>query len=322
MENTAYANDDAMISSENNPILEPKKRTKKDEGAHYHVTSDPLRMYLNEIRNHKLLTREDEVHLGNRVKRNNDEAAVNQLVVSNLRLVVKIAMDINRSWSDNLMDLIQEGNLGLMKAAQKYDPDLGIKFSYYASFWIKAYMLRYIIDNRKLVKIGTTQKQRKLFFNLAKEKNRFLREGENPDWEVIAKRMGVGVKDVVEMYQRLENDISLSAPLSENARESHESAIRDPDYEAVDDNLAKNEYRVIFEKKLNQFSKRFTDRELDILRERVLAEKPVVLQEIGDRHNISRERVRQIQKKIVENIKEWSRKEIPEFQDEFFNYLN
>ena len=111
----------------------------------------------------------------------NDEDAAFRLVSSHLRLVVKIAMDFQRRWMQNVLDLIQEGNVGLMRAVQKFDPEKGIKFSYYASFWIKAYILKFIMDNWRLVKIGTTQAQRKLFYNLNKERQRLQAQGFNPD---------------------------------------------------------------------------------------------------------------------------------------------
>ena len=133
------------------------------------VPYDPLQMYLHEIKRYNLLTREEEIELAKKVRDQKDEKAAYRLVTSNLRLVVKIAMDFHRYWTKNLLDLIQEGNLGLLQAVRKFDPYRGIKFSYYASFWIKAYMLKFVMDNWKLVKIGTTQSQRKLFFNLAKE---------------------------------------------------------------------------------------------------------------------------------------------------------
>ena len=134
------------------------------------VSFDPFRLYLGEIKRYPLLSREEETDLAIRYREKGDSEAAYKLITANLRLVVKIANDFHRSWMRNLMDLIQEGNIGLMQAAKKFDPYLGYKFSYYASFWIKAYIMKFIIDNWKLVKIGTTQAQRKLFFNLRKGK--------------------------------------------------------------------------------------------------------------------------------------------------------
>jgi RNA polymerase sigma-32 factor len=136
------------------------------------VSIDPFRIYLGEIKRYPLLSREDEMELAIRYRETGDSEAAYKLITANLRLVVKIATDFHRSWMQNLMDLIQEGNVGLMQAAKKYDPYRGFKFSYYASFWIKAYIMKFILNNWKLVKLGTTQAQRKLFFNLRKEKDR------------------------------------------------------------------------------------------------------------------------------------------------------
>jgi len=160
------------------PVLPPAEKAL--------IPYDPLQMYLLEVKRFNLLTREDETQLAIRVRDQNDEKAAYKLVTSNLRLVIKIAMDFHRYWTKNLLDLIQEGNLGLLQAVRKFDPYRGIKFSYYASFWIKAYMLKFIMDNWKLVKIGTTQSQRKLFFNLAKERDKLIAEGFRPEPRLLA----------------------------------------------------------------------------------------------------------------------------------------
>ncbi|RLB85441.1 MAG: RNA polymerase subunit sigma-70, partial [Deltaproteobacteria bacterium] len=185
------------------------------------VPYDPLQMYLMEIKKFRLLTREEETELAIRVREHNDQRAAYILITSNLRLVVKIAMDFHRYWTRNLLDLIQEGNVGLVQAVRKFDPYRGIKFSYYASFWIKAYILKFIMDNWKLVKIGTTQSQRKLFFNLAKERDKLIAQGFNPEPRLLAERLDVKEEEVVEMSQRLGGwEVSLSSPVSDDSRGS------------------------------------------------------------------------------------------------------
>jgi RNA polymerase sigma-32 factor len=149
---------------------------------------DPLQAYLSEISRYNLLTREEEVELGKKIQEENDPDAAFVLATSNLRLVVKIALEFQKVWMQNLLDLIQEGNIGLMQAVQKFDPYKGVKFSYYASFWIKAYILKFIMDNWRLVKIGTTQGQRKLFFKLKKEKQRLIEEGFDPQPKLLSER--------------------------------------------------------------------------------------------------------------------------------------
>ncbi len=155
------------------------------------VKLDPLQAYLSEISRYKLLTREQEIEYGKRVQEDDDPEAAYILVTANLRLVVKIALEFQRVWMQNLLDLIQEGNIGLMQAVKKFDPYKNVKFSYYASFWIKAYILKFIMDNWRLVKIGTTQAQRKLFFKLKKEKQKLIDEGFDPRPKLLAERLGV-----------------------------------------------------------------------------------------------------------------------------------
>ncbi|HDI78764.1 MAG TPA: sigma-70 family RNA polymerase sigma factor, partial [Desulfobacteraceae bacterium] len=174
------------------------------------VPYDPLQLYLLEIKKFKLLSREEEIELARRVREHNDKMAAYRLITANLRLVVKIAMDFYRYWNRSLMDLIQEGNVGLIQAVKKFDPYRGIKFSYYASFWIKAYVLKFIMENWKLVKIGTTQTQRKLFFNLAKEREKLMAQGFIPEPKLLAEKLEVKEKDVEEMSQRMgRGEISL-----------------------------------------------------------------------------------------------------------------
>jgi len=284
------------------------------------VPYDPLQLYLLEIKQYKLLTREEEIELAIRVREKNDQAAAFRLVTSNLRLVVKIAMDFHRYWTKNLLDLIQEGNVGLLQAVQKFDPYRGIKFSYYASFWIKAYMLKFIMDNWKLVKIGTTQSQRKLFFNLAKERDRLIAEGFRPEPKLLAERLDVKEDDVVEMSQRLGGwEVSLSSPVGDDSRESFGAMLPDP-ATAADEKISDGEIRELLAEKLRQFRKTLSGKEADIFDHRILADKPLTLREFGEKYNISRERVRQIQEKIIRNIKEWLREEIPNF-DELYSDL-
>jgi RNA polymerase sigma-32 factor len=155
------------------------------------VSFDPFRLYLDEIKRYPLLRREDERDLAIRYREKGDIEAACKLVTANLRLVVKIAMGFQRYWMQNVMGLIQEGNIGLMKAAKKFDPYRGYKFSYYASFWIKAYIMKFIMDNWKLVKIGTTQAQRKLFFNLRKEQERLQTQGIEASRKLLSHRLDV-----------------------------------------------------------------------------------------------------------------------------------
>lgn len=285
------------------------------------VPYDPLQMYLLEIKQYNLLTREEEKELAIRVREQHDQRAAYRLITANLRLVVKIAMDFHRYWTRNLLDLIQEGNLGLLQAANKFDPYRGIKFSYYASFWIKAYILKFIMDNWKLVKIGTTQSQRKLFFNLSKERDKLIAQGFLPEPKLLAERLDVKEEEVVEMTQRLGGwELSLSAPVGEDSRESYDSMLPDPG-EAMDDQISKSESQNRLSESLKDFRKTLSGKEADIFDNRIMAEKPMTLQELGDKYHISRERIRQIQEKITQNIKKWLKENISNFEEEYSDYL-
>lgn len=285
------------------------------------VPYDPLQMYLLEIKYYGLLTREEEIELSIRVRDKNDQKAAYRLITSNLRLVVKIAMDFHRYWTKSLLDLIQEGNIGLLQAVKKFDPYRGIKFSYYASFWIKAYILKFIMENWKLVKIGTTQTQRKLFFNLAKEREKLISEGFTPETRLLAERLDVKESDIEEMTQRLgSGEVSLNAPINDNGKEEYGSLIADHT-ESMDDQLSSMESKSVLLRKLEEYKGRFSEKDLDIFENRIMAEKPLTLQELGDKYNISRERVRQIQARIIKNIKKWLVEEIPDFEEEFSDFL-
>ena len=295
------------------PALQPEERSL--------VPYDPLQIYLLEIKNFRLLTREEEMDLAIRVQEHKDPKAAYTLVTSNLRLVVKIAMDFHRYWTRTLLDLIQEGNVGLLQAVRKFDPYRGIKFSYYASFWIKAYMLKFIMENWKLVKIGTTQTQRKLFFNLAKERDKLISQGYDPEPRLLAERLDVKEKEIEEMSQRLGGgEVSLNAPVGENGKEVYGSFLPDP-RAGADEQLFEKQNREVLLRKLEEYRSKLSGKELDIFDNRIMTENPMTLQELGDKYRISRERIRQIQERIVKNIKKWLTEEIPNFEENFSNFI-
>ncbi len=286
------------------------------------VPFDPLQIYLMEIKRYELISREEEKELAIKIREDNDDKAAYRLATANLRLVVKIAMDFHRYWTKNLLDLIQEGNLGLLQAVRKFDPYRGIKFSYYASFWIKAYILKFIMDNWKLVKIGTTQSQRKLFFNLAKERDKLIAEGFAPEPKLLAERLDVKEEEVVEMTQRLGGwEVSLSSPVGgDDSRESFDAFLPDPGV-AIDEQISENQGRKLLLKSLGEFRKTLSGKDADIFDNRIMAEKPLTLQDLGDKYHISRERIRQIQEKIIKNIKKWLKDKIPNFEEEYSDFL-
>ena len=275
--------------------------------------TDTLQSYLSNISKYKLLTRDQERELVLRLRNDADRRAMHVLVTSNLRLVVKIALDYQRLWMQNLMDLIQEGNIGLIKAVEKFDPDKNVKFSYYASFWIKAYIFKYLMDNFRLVKIGTTQGQRKLFFRLKKEKQKLRDMGFEPKPELISKRLGVSKKDVIEMDQRINaRDVSLDTPLTDNSETARIEFIK-TSAEPIEEKISKKEINVILHQGIAEFRKEMKKRELDIFDQRIFAENPKTLAELGKQYGISRERVRQIQKIIILKMKDSFRHTLPDY---------
>lgn len=274
---------------------------------------DPLKKYLMEIRKFPLLTREEEIALAKRWWEEKDRFAAYRLVVSNLRLVVKIAFEYQRAYS-NLLDLIQEGNLGLMQAVKKFDPYREVKLSSYASWWIRAYILKFLIDNWSLVKIGTTQAQRKLFFRLKKEKGRLEAMGFDPGPKLLAGRLNVTKDEVTEMDQRLEGgDLSLNAPLEEDSRQTYMDII--PSGEMVEEKVADTQFREILDQKIKEFNRTLKGKETFILKNRLMAEEPLTLQAAGDQLNISRERARQIEKRVVDKLKVFLKDQFPDLED-------
>ncbi|MFP4475000.1 MAG: RNA polymerase sigma factor RpoD/SigA [Desulfatibacillaceae bacterium] len=285
-----------------------------DSSSRAVVHLDPLQRYLSEISRYPLLTRDEERELAIRYQEEGDTDAALHLVTSNLRLVVKIALEFQRVWMQNLLDLIQEGNIGLMQAAKKFDPYKGVKFSYYASFWIKAYILKFIMDNWRLVKIGTTQAQRKLFFKLKKEKQRLIEEGFDPKPKLLSEKLGVSEKEIVDMDQRLDSwDLSLDAPVKEDS-DSERIEFLSTHSESAEDQVARKQMEQILRDKIRMFRKTLKNRELEIFDERIFSNSPVTLQQIGDRHGISRERVRQVENSVLKKLKAYLEREIPDFQ--------
>jgi RNA polymerase sigma-32 factor len=284
-------------------------RSTNIQDKHQPVSFDPFRLYLDEIKRYPLLSREDETDLAIRYREKGDIDAAYKLITANLRLVVKIAMDFQRYWMQNLMDLIQEGNVGLMQAVKKFDPYRGYKFSYYAS-----YIIKFIMDNWKLVKIGTTQAQRKLFFNLRKEKERLEAQGIEASPKLLSHRLDVKESEIIEMDQRLNSwEISLDSPLKEDSEDTHKSFLPSDDL-PVDDQIADQEAKSILHDKLMLFREQLKGKEAVIFDQRLLTEDPMTLQEIGDKFGISRERVRQIESRLKKKLKAYLEEEIEDIE--------
>ena len=268
------------------------------------VKSDPLQQYLAEIRKHPLLTPEEEYELAVRYFHTRDVDAAHKLALGNLRLVIKIAFEFARYYQ-NVMDLIQEGNIGLMQSIKKYDPFKGVKLSTYAAWWIRAYVLKYIMHNFRIYKIGTNQAQKKLFYKLNQEYERIKALGETPTPKLLAEHFDVRESDVIEMQQIFQNEeLSLDAPIGDDS-ETPFMHFFSAQERPVDEQLAETQLMELFTEKLEEFSKRLEDKERSILQKRLLSEKPETLQEIGDAFGISRERVRQIESRLIKKLREY-----------------
>jgi RNA polymerase sigma-32 factor len=260
---------------------------------------DPLAAYMREVQKHPLLSTQEEHELAAHYEKTGDVGAAAKLVTSNLRLVVKLAYEYRRAYR-NMMDLIQEGNIGLMQAVKRYDPYRGVKLSSYAAWWIRAYMLRYILNNHRMLKIGTTQAQRKLFFNLAKEKARLSAMGIEPTHEEIAKQLDVEEKDVVEMDRRLaRGDASLDTPVNEtDGRAASRVDLLPSPSENPEGATQGAELSMLVRERLEEFRGTLSGKDIAIFDKRLVAEDPMTLQQLGDEFGISRERVRQLEARL------------------------
>ncbi|MBI3062476.1 MAG: RNA polymerase factor sigma-32 [Deltaproteobacteria bacterium] len=310
---------DKDVSTEKNPggdIDLPKEIDLAEEESSEKalVPFDPLQRYLAEIRRYPLLSREEEHRLAVEYKEFGNIEAAYRLVTANLRLVVMIAREYQRAFR-NLLDLVQEGNIGLMEAVKNFDPYRGIRFPSYAVWWIRAYIIRYIMNDWRMVKIGTTQAQRKLFFNLQKEKERLEAEGFAPGPKLLAERLDVKEGEVVEMEQRLANrDLSTDIPVGEGEEATLLDFLAD-NKETPEERVAEAEYHRVLSEKMEEFGRTLKDKEAVIFRERLLTEEPLTLREIGEKYGISRERVRQIEERIKKKLKGFLSKEFKDVRD-------
>jgi RNA polymerase sigma-32 factor len=301
--------DDDETTTTTHGELSAAERGVSDEAAL--SRSDPLQAYLREVQRHPLLTLDQEKELTQRYHKMQDVPTAARLVTSNLRLVVKLAYEYRRAYK-NIMDLIQEGNIGLMQAVKRYDPYRGVKLSSYAAWWIRAYILRFILNNWRLVKLGTTQAQRKLFFNLNKEKAKLSALGIEPTAAEIAQRLHVEEKEVIEMDRRLSSgEASLDAPVGDtdgravSRLEMMPSLTGGPDVA-----LEAREMGELVHDRLTKFRETLKGKDVIIFDKRMAAEDPLTLQELGDEFGISRERVRQLEARLTMKLRIYLKDEL------------
>lgn len=283
----------------------------KTEDTSLPTPFDPLRKYLSEVSKYPVLSREEEFEVAKLIHDHKDKTAAQKLVISNLKLVIKISLEYYNTYL-NILDLIQEGNVGLMHAVKKFNPYKGTKFSTYASFWIRAYILKYIMDSWSLVKVGTTQSQRKLFYRLNKEKQKLEALGIYPAPKILASTLDVKEEEVEDMQKRLAfTDISMETPI----RDDGDDTIMDLMHsgENVEEIVADKEKDEIIVSRVRDFKTGLNEKEIYIFEHRILSEEPMTLQEIGVHFGISRERARQIESRVVKKFRE-------RFKNEFKNF--
>ncbi len=292
------------------PAPERDEKPPADRTAVVPVTA--LQQYLAEIRRYPYLSKEEELKLFHEYRTRGSREAAVKLIMANLRVSVSIAAEYIHTGVDH-MDLIQEGNVGLMHAIKKFDLTKNVRFYAYAAWWSRAYILRYLLNNYRMVKIGTTQDQRKLFYNLKKEKAKLEREGFAPDTKLLADRMNVRERDVIEMDQRLGNwELSLDQPIGEDQGGRLLDIIPSQQTPA-DEQIADYQLKTLFRAKLAEFIKTLEERDEDILRNRILSETPLTLDDLGDKYGITKERTRQLEVRIIKRLRDYIKKDMNDF---------
>jgi len=306
---------DEAKEKEDQPPREDKSESEATGGTGSNdlIPSTTLSRYLAEVRRYPFLSKEEELQLFHEYQQLGTREAAVKLILANLRVCVAIASEYGLAGIDQ-MDLIQEGNVGLLQAMKKFDPTKNVRFYAYAAWWVRAYVLRYLLNNFRLVKIGTTQEQRRLFYNLRREKAKLERQGYVPDPKLLADRLNVRERDVVEMDQRLGSwELSLDQPMTDDGEGTFHDLLPSAQ-PPIDDQLADTQLRVLFRKKIAEFAKMLTEREEDILRNRLLSETPVTLEDLGKKYMITKERTRQLEVKIIKKLRELMKKDIQDFE--------
>ncbi|MFT4578336.1 MAG: RNA polymerase sigma-32 factor [Nitrospinales bacterium] len=281
------------------------------------VPLDPFAAYLQEAKRYPILSEEVEKELAIRLQETGDVDAAYQLTTANLMLVVKIAMTFKREWQ-SLMDLVQEGNVGLMKAVKNFDPFRGVRLSAYATWWIKSYILKYILDNWRLVRVGTTNTRRKLLFNLKKEKERLEREGFDPSTKLLAEHFGVDEGEIIDVEASIGAvDVSMDTPTRADSTMTPAQSLSDG--KSLEKSAEINQFREILQQKIEGFKSELKPGEIEILEKRVLSESPMSLQELGDERGVTREAVRQAEQRLIKKFRIYIEEQMPEAADYFKN---
>lgn len=313
-----------VVDAEGNPLdpLGPNNTTREvprglkmlappSSGRKVNNNKDLLSYYLAEVRRYPLLQPEEEKELAIKWTEDGDRRAAERLVTANLRLVVKLAFQYHRQWS-SVLDLIQEGNVGLVEALRRYDPYRGIRFSSYAQYWIRAMILRYLMDNFRMVRLGSTRHGRKLFFQLKKEKERLIKEGLQPTTKALSESMGIPEKEIVAVDLHLRAPaMSFDAPVGGDDEGRALSDVVPGESGSPHDDVARRELGAIVREKLEVFAETLSDdRERAIWHERLVVPDPVPLSKLGERFGVSKERVRQVEARMRKRLKQFLQDEL------------
>ncbi|MBU0551692.1 sigma-70 family RNA polymerase sigma factor [Myxococcota bacterium] len=268
------------------------------------LKADGFTLYLAEIRRYPLLSREEEMEVAHRYFDDGDVEAGRRLVTGNLRLVVKIALEYRRAWV-NVMDLIQEGNIGLSEAVKRFDPERGVRFSSFARYWIRALILQFILKNFRLISFANTRAGRKLFFRLERERNRLMNEFGEATPRQLAESLDVTEEDVVAATALRQPALSLTASRGGDEEEGRalSEIIADRDVD-VEGQVVHSALMSTVEAQMRRFASALTDeREIAIWYERLVAEEPIALATLGERFGVSRERVRQVEARMKKKLR-------------------
>lgn len=269
-------------------------------------SADPLTMYLNEIRKYPLLTKEQEADLAKKYYETKDPQLAQTLVKSNLRFVVKIAAEYAK-FSSKLIDVIQEGNVGLMHAVKEFNPYKGNRLITYAVWWIRGYIQEYLMRQFSMVRIGTTANQRKLFYQLQRQKQELEKMSSPENIAQLSHKLGIPEDEITEMAKRLSSrDVSLDKPSGDDDSSTPLSTLlkKEDGSLPLDEQMALDEQLSLLMNAVNDLRASLTEKEKILLEERVLSDEPLTLQEIGDKYGITREAVRQTEARLMKKIKE------------------
>jgi RNA polymerase sigma-32 factor len=267
------------------------------------VPYDPFRRYLAELRKYPPLTREEERELARRYRDTGDREALFRLVTANLMLVVRVAYSFRRA-ARNMLDLVQEGNIGLLHAIDRFDPELGVRLPTYAAWWVRAYMVKFLLDNVRLVRVGTTNARRKLLRNLRAEKQRLEALGYEVGPRMLADHFGVSEQDVQDVQLALESrDVSLDEPIGGDEQRRQEEVLADDAAVGADEVAARAELQERAERAIAEFRRGLSERERTILDRRILSDDPETLQSLGDRFGTTREAARQAEARLMKRLK-------------------